>query len=75
MGVEDVRRFVLERSEDISGVSGVGTVAAGVRFVDGKAAVQWCVGEHRSTSLWDSIEALEAIHGHDGKTVVRWLDE
>ncbi len=69
-----MRTFTLERSEDVSGVSGVGTVAEGVEFSDGRVALRWIVGEHRSSVLWDSIADVEKIHGHSGATVVRWVD-
>ena len=64
--------FWLQRNEDVSGVSGIGTVAEGVVFSDGTVALRWVVGEHRSTVLWPSIEAVIAIHGHDGKTRVEF---
>lgn len=69
---DDPRTFVLYRTEDESGVSGTGIVAQGVRFADGTAAMRW-VSEHRSTAVYDSMESLERIHGHGGRTVVRWL--
>lgn len=65
-----MRMFVLERDEDISGVSGVGTVAEGIEFSDGTVALKWIVGEHRSMVLWQSIEAVRVIHGHDGHTTI-----
>lgn len=72
--LNDVRRFVLERSEDVSGVSGTGTVAEGVRFSDGIVVVRWTSSDHRSTVVWERLESVLAIHGHDGRTIVRWLD-
>lgn len=67
-----MQMFYLNRTEDETGVSGTGVVAEGIRFSDGRVALRWCVGEHRSTTVWDSIEAVEAIHGHDGRTTVEW---
>jgi len=67
-----MRSFYLFRDEDVTGVSGTGVVAEGIAFSDGRAAIRWCVGDHRSTSVWESMEALEAIHGHDGRTRVVW---
>lgn len=67
-----MKTFVLYRDEDETGVSGTGTVAEGIQFSDGKVALRWIVGKYRSTVLWDSIEAVEAIHGHNGKTRVVW---
>ncbi|WP_041560288.1 hypothetical protein [Nocardia farcinica] len=68
-----MRTFVLERAEDVSGVSGTGTVAEGIELPDGRVAIRWCVGEHRSTVVWDSLESVEKIHGHNGATAVRFL--
>lgn len=66
------RRFALQRNEDVTGVSGTGTVAEGVEFSDGTVALRWCVGDHRSTVIWPSIDAVSAIHGHDGRTLIQW---
>ena len=68
-----MRRFVLERHEDVSGVSGTGIVAEGVEFSDGTAVVRWR-GEHSSTVLWPSIRSVKIIHGHDGRTQIKFLD-
>lgn len=65
-----MKLFELHRDEDVSNVSGVGVVAEGVEFSDGKVALRWIVGEHRSTAVWDSMDAVAAIHGHNGKTRV-----
>jgi hypothetical protein len=67
-----MRNFTLERSEDVTGVSGTGTVAEGVEFSDGLVALRWLVGRHRSTAILDSIESVEKIHGHNGATQVTW---
>lgn len=67
-------RFVLCRDEDETGVSGTGMVAEGVVFSDGRVAVRWIVGEHRSTVTWDDIDAVKAIHGHGGRTRIVWID-
>lgn len=67
-----MRTFELHRDEDETGISGTGVVAEGVEFSDGKVVIRWIVGEHRSTVVWDYIEAVEAIHGHNGKTRLVW---
>lgn len=66
-------RFRLVRTEDESGVSGTGHVADGVRFADGSAALRWRT-RYQSTAVYASMADLIAIHGHGGKTEVRWLD-
>ncbi len=70
----DVRRFVLVRHADVSGVSGVGIVAEGVRFTSGQIALQWR-REPMALSVFASIGDLLRVHGHGGSTEVRWLDE
>jgi len=68
-----MKRFNLHRFEDETGVSGTGVVSEGVMFTDGKCAMRWLT-ERTSVALYDSIDDLEYIHGHDGKTVVVWID-
>lgn len=68
-----MRRFTLWREVDVSGISGTGTVAEGCEFSDGSTVVHW-VGELPSTSVWPSVRDVAAIHGHNGKTQVRWVD-
>lgn len=68
------RRFYLRRYEDVSGISGHGIIAEGVRYSTGKCVLGW-VTIFRSVAVYDSLEELIAIHGHGGKTVVEWVDE
>jgi hypothetical protein len=65
-------KFHLYRSEDESGVSGVGVVAYGCVFPSGVVVLNWR-GEEGSVSVWPSMESMIKIHGHQGKTVVQWL--
>ncbi|GIH95429.1 hypothetical protein Psi01_60590 [Planobispora siamensis] len=67
------RRFVLIRKVDVTGVSGSGVVVHGVRFPDGVCAYRWN-SPWKTTCIADSIADIEKIHGHDGATVVHWLD-
>jgi hypothetical protein len=67
-----MKTFHLQRDEDVSGVSGTGKVAEGVQFRNGRVVIQWIVGEHQSTVLWDDIESVKAIHGHNGSTKIVW---
>lgn len=67
------RRFQLVRRADETGISGTGIVAYGAAFPDGTAVLRWDT-KVNSTVLYNSIEDLKTIHGHDGKTVVMWLD-
>lgn len=68
-----MRRFILRRTEDVNGVSGTGVVVEGVQFGDGACAIRWA-SAYPSTTHHDSIENVIAVHGHEGRTVVEWLD-
>ena len=67
-------RFRLRRNDDVTGVSGTGYVADGVRFGDGTHVLRWRTS-HRSTAIYASGEDVVAIHGHDGKTALEWIDD
>ncbi len=69
-----MRRFVLYRHEDVSGVSGTGLVAEGVRFSDGTVVLHWLRAPYQ-TGLFPGIGDLLAVHGHGGRTELRWLDD
>ena len=68
------KRFILERIKDISGISGVGKVAEGVKFSDGSVAVRW-ISAVPSTVIWESVEAAMSVHGHNGGTRIIWADD
>ncbi len=68
-----MRRFRLLRTEDVSGVSGTGIVAEGIVFSSGKAVLSWC-SDYGTVAVYDTLESIEAIHGHEGRTRIEWLD-
>lgn len=68
-----LRRFILRRDEDVTGKSGTGVVCYGVEFPDGRVATRWNA-EVAQTCSFDSIHDVIAIHGHNGKTHVAWMD-
>ncbi len=71
-----MKRFILERFEDATGVSGVGIVAEGVQFSDGRCSMRWITPKGpSSTAMYDSVRDLSKIHGHGGSTVVVWVDK
>ena len=79
------RRFELVRREDVSGTSGEGVVAVGVAYPDGAVHMQWRNGENDDLEIDENgmatkqaptgVEATEEIHGHGGRTEVRWVDD
>ena len=69
----NIRRFYGLRHVDVSGVSGTGTVFEGVMFSDGRCAIRF-VSPTGSTNIFDSIEAVKAVHGHAGMTDIVFID-
>lgn len=67
------RRFLLNRRRDPSGISGTGIVAEGTKFSDGQTVLKWLTLTN-SLAVYPNMAALEKIHGHDGDTVVEWVD-
>lgn len=78
------QRFELVRHEDNTGTSGTGIVAVGVEFPDGAVCMQWLNNENPDINTQsngvafkpapDGVEATREIHGHDGRTTIRWID-
>ncbi|GHA95305.1 hypothetical protein GCM10010330_56820 [Streptomyces tendae] len=67
------RRFHLQRTHDVTGVSGTGRVANGVLWPDGTVSIRWA-GDRPSTVFWDDVAHAEAVHGHGGHTAIVWDD-
>ncbi len=68
-----MRRFVLIRNEDVSGTSGTGVVAEGVEFSNGTVVLHW-ISQLESIEMCANMHVAEAIHGHEGRTKVQWMD-
>lgn len=68
-----MRMFVLDRSEDATGTSGTGIVAEGVQFSNGQVVIHW-LSQLEAINVYANAVVLEQLHGHGGRTVVRWLD-
>lgn len=68
-----MRRFELHRDEDKTGISGIGIVAEGVVFQDGSAVLRWR-SQYKSTAVYNSMDDVKAIHGHEGQTRIVWID-
>lgn len=70
--------FVLWRDSDVTGVSGTGAIAEGCQFTNGTVVLVWkeqpARAAHSSVAVWPDLESALGIHGHDGKTWVKWDD-
>jgi hypothetical protein len=69
-----MKRFRLNRLQDETKISGTGHVADGVQFRNGKCVLCWNT-DYSSVAVYDDVVTLMKIHGHDGKTVLEWIDE
>jgi hypothetical protein len=71
-----MRRFMLIRDEDVTGMSGTGFVAEGVAFDDDCVVLRWRTAWPTSVVFHDrGIEAVEKLHGHNGRTHIEWIDD
>lgn len=68
-----MRRFMMIRHVDETGVSGAGHIADGVLFEDGSVVVRWRTATP-GTTMFASLDHAKSVHGHDGKTVFEFHD-
>jgi hypothetical protein len=68
-----MRRFVLVREVDVSGISGTGVVVWAVEWPDGRVSYRWNTAT-ATTCTADSIEDVHTVHGHNGATQLMWID-
>jgi hypothetical protein len=69
-----VRRFVLVRKRDVTGISGTGIVAEGAVFTNGFSVLCWR-REPYAVGMYQSLADLIAVHGHEGATQVQFIDD
>lgn len=69
-----MRRFLINRINDVSGTSGLGIICEGCVFTDDTVAVRW-LGEYQSTVVWKNLDDCLHIMGHGGNTVIVWVDK
>lgn len=66
-----MKRGVVERDFDVSGVTGTGQICTFVVNDDGRVVIFWPVGE----GIWPSLEEAIKVHGHNGNTRFVLLDD
>lgn len=69
-----IRRFLLVRERDLTGVSGTGIVAEGAVFSGGLSVLRW-LREPYAIGMFQSISDLIAVHGHEGATHIHFIDQ
>lgn len=68
-----MRLFHLVRYDDETGLSGTGVVAEGVEFTDGMVVLRWTTATP-TTEILRSLDETLYLHGHEGKTVARFVN-
>ena len=68
------RRFVLNRKEDESGISGTGIVAQGILWGNGWVSITW-LSSRPATGHYRSMDDVDWVHGHNGKTEIVFIDD
>ena len=68
-----MRRFVLIRTEDLTGVSGTGEVAEGTVFSSGLAVIRW-LQEPYAMGVYQNLDDVIFVHGHEGRTQLQFID-
>ncbi len=76
LDLQSIHRFFLERTEDLTGVSGTGIIAVGVRLPTGRCVMEWTGKIEQSIVIWSSVEKMLEVVTHQGvsQTKLRWLD-
>ncbi len=70
-----IRVGIINRHEDVHGVSGDGDHKADVfECSDGTCIVRW-LGKDGSTNVYAGVKNVTNVHGHGGKTDIEWLWE
>lgn len=67
---DKVKPFYLNRKSDPTGTSGTGLVAMGAVFPSGKVYIEWVASNHVSWGIFNNIDDVTLIHGHEGSTEV-----
>jgi len=71
---DKVKPFYLLRHVDLTGTSGTGIVAMGAIFPSGQVFLEWVASNHVSWNMFDNVDDLMLIHGHDGNSEIVFGD-
>lgn len=67
--MEPLKQFYLNRTDDISGVSGTGIIGQGVILPSGRVVMEWTT-KHKSIAIYDSIDKIQVLHAHKGTELI-----
>ena len=69
-----MRRFILFRIKDATGVSETGVIAEGTVFTDGLSVIHW-LREPFAMGVYPTLNDVIAVHGHEGGMQLHFIDE
>lgn len=69
-----MKLFNLFRKKDVNGFCGIGVISEGVIFTDGTVCMKW-LSDISSTVIYKSIDDVIKIHGHNGDTELKYIEE
>lgn len=67
---DKVKPFYLLRKVDVTGTSGTGIVAMGAILPSGKVVMEWTASNHVSWNMYNNINDIDLINGHDGSSEI-----
>lgn len=70
-----MRRFLVYRKEDESGVSGTGYIAEGVEWTDGSMELKWTTRHRLPGHGYPTVKEFLNLHGHEDRTTIIWIDD
>lgn len=68
-----LRRFVLDRKVDKTGVSGTGIITKNIEFNNKTYIINW-LRHTRSTAIYANIKTLEDIHNHRESNEIKYIN-
>lgn len=69
-----MRNFILDRKQDITGISGTGIIAYGVQWTPGGLCDMYWLGT-KTTGQYPSIDSIKSTHCYNNNASVIWLQD
>jgi hypothetical protein len=75
MDGDSIKLYKLVRKLDVNKMSGTGVVALIAVMPSGRAIMEWIASNHPTISIFNNLEEITLIHGHNGASVVESMQE
>ena len=72
-----MRRFIIVRTDDPTGMSGTGVIGEGIQFTNGSCAYRFVKTDFVIESFAPNVHSIEALHSHlfQDPTEIVWIDD